>query len=365
MKEKKTALILGGGIAGMAAAIRLNQSGWNVKIFEKITARDRLGHGFILLENGLESLDKLGLGDAINSSGSEITEFKLYSSSGDPIYNTPMGRSKGFRRADFIRILEENLPPQSVQYGKRFTGFVSSPDGQASAAQFDDGSIIKADLFLASDGIQSAVRRNLFPASSLTEVRVKELVSHLKNPELAHWVGKKFIKYQRPSGGLALGIVPAGDDQIIWYIQFDAQEFPLNEPTSLAKKAFVEKHFKGWPDPISRLIQFTDFEMSHTWMTTDLDPLPALHSQNIALIGDAGHAFLPFTSQGVNAALSDALVLGELLDHHEIQEALPLYTKLRLPEIAKTVEGGRTLRERFLKPELFKDDKNSIVPLVK
>ena len=363
--SSKQAAILGGGIAGLAAAIRFKKSGWTSHIFERSAARERVGHGFILLENGLQSLKALGLGEPISASGHAITEFNLFDSEGKLIHQAPIQSAKGFRRMDFLRILEESLPAQTLVYEKKFTHFTYDPTDAKSTAHFEDGSSSNADLFLASDGINSAIRKQLFPESQLTEVRVKELVSHIHNPALADWLGSRFVKFQRSQGGLALGMVPAGDGQLIWYIQFDAHKYPLTEQSEEAKSEFARAHFQGWPHPIPDLLRDTDFSLSHTWMTTDLDPLPELSSSNIALIGDAAHAFLPFTSQGVNAALTDALTLGELLDQYCIPEALHRYSCVRRPEIEQTVEAGRLLRERFLMPEAFANDPSTLIPLAK
>jgi 2-polyprenyl-6-methoxyphenol hydroxylase-like FAD-dependent oxidoreductase len=94
----------------------------------------------------------------------------------------------------------------------------------------------------------------------------------------------------------------------------------------------------------------------HRWRTTDLDPLPRLHRGNVVLVGDAAHPLLPFTSQGVPAALADAQTLGQglvgvdLRRPAELSTALACYSDRRLPVLAQLIEQGRQLQHRFLSP---------------
>ncbi len=91
----------------------------------------------------------------------------------------------------------------------------------------------------------------------------------------------------------------------------------------------------------------------HLWHTTDLDPLPALFSGPVVLVGDSGHPMLPFASQGAAAALQDALLLSSLLSNAHplrIHEALARYSACRLPAVTPLLLEGRELRRQFLDP---------------
>jgi 2-polyprenyl-6-methoxyphenol hydroxylase-like FAD-dependent oxidoreductase len=70
------------------------------------------------------------------------------------------------------------------------------------------------------------------------------------------------------------------------------------------------------------------------------------------LVGDAAHPLLPFTSQGVGAALDDALTLARCVTAkpNDLPSALATYSAERLPHIARIVDGGRALQEEFLRP---------------
>ncbi len=122
----------------------------------------------------------------------------------------------------------------------------------------------------------------------------------------------------------------------------------------------------SWPDPIPQLIDETDFMESHVWRTTDFDALDRLHDGRVALAGDAAHAFLTFTSQGVSAALEDAEALAECFAEHferdGVAKVFEAYDARRRPGLQKMVDDGRELARRFLYPERYLDGRK--LPLV-
>ena len=57
--------ILGGGIAGLSAAIALARQGLEVKVLEKAKTFDLIGSGIQLGPNAVRSLQKIGAWDAV------------------------------------------------------------------------------------------------------------------------------------------------------------------------------------------------------------------------------------------------------------------------------------------------------------
>src|SRR6266487_7199873 len=59
----KTALVIGGGIAGPVAAMALQRAGIDAVVYEAYSSRaDGAGGGLSLAPNGLDALDAIGLG---------------------------------------------------------------------------------------------------------------------------------------------------------------------------------------------------------------------------------------------------------------------------------------------------------------
>ena len=59
------AVVLGGGIGGLTAALALVRHGWRVRLYERAAALDPVGAGLAVAPNALRALDVLGLGDAV------------------------------------------------------------------------------------------------------------------------------------------------------------------------------------------------------------------------------------------------------------------------------------------------------------
>src|SRR5687768_3470921 len=55
------AIIIGGGIGGLTAAIALRRAGWEAEIFEHAPELAEVGSGLSLWSNALAALDRLGL----------------------------------------------------------------------------------------------------------------------------------------------------------------------------------------------------------------------------------------------------------------------------------------------------------------
>jgi 2-polyprenyl-6-methoxyphenol hydroxylase-like FAD-dependent oxidoreductase len=59
----RTALVVGGGIGGLASAIALRRAGWQVQVLERSEEPREVGAGISLWPNALHALDLLGVGD--------------------------------------------------------------------------------------------------------------------------------------------------------------------------------------------------------------------------------------------------------------------------------------------------------------
>ncbi|HET6189846.1 MAG TPA: FAD-dependent monooxygenase, partial [Trebonia sp.] len=63
------AVVVGGGIGGMAAAVALARAGIHVQVYEQARELTEVGAGVSLAPNGLRMLDRLGVGEGIQRLG--------------------------------------------------------------------------------------------------------------------------------------------------------------------------------------------------------------------------------------------------------------------------------------------------------
>ena len=81
------ALIVGGGISGLAAAVALQRVGITAAVFEKAPQITEVGAGLSLWSNAMVALRRLGLEAAALEAGSVIEEVRTFLSTGESFGN--------------------------------------------------------------------------------------------------------------------------------------------------------------------------------------------------------------------------------------------------------------------------------------
>ena len=81
------AIVVGGGIGGLTAAIALQRIGVEVVVFERADELQEIGAGISLWANAMKALGKLGLADAVLEAGRTLRpKAQLRSQSGEVFY---------------------------------------------------------------------------------------------------------------------------------------------------------------------------------------------------------------------------------------------------------------------------------------
>ncbi|HWB48945.1 MAG TPA: FAD-dependent monooxygenase, partial [Stellaceae bacterium] len=165
------ALIVGGGIGGLAAAVALQRVGIEAVVFEKTPEIAEVGAGLSLWSNAIQATRRLGIEAEIVAAGSIIDKTRSFLSSGELVDEfdfAALGRKAGAptvcaHRADLQRILLDTVlarDPAAVQTGRECIG--CEQEGRVASAVFADGSREWGDFLVGADGIHSVVRRSLF-----------------------------------------------------------------------------------------------------------------------------------------------------------------------------------------------------------
>jgi len=326
------AVVVGGGIGGLGAAVGLHRIGWDVTVLERADRFTDVGAGISLWPNALHCLDALGVdlrehlqpqheGGLWDRAGNRLTRWNAV------VFEQRHGRPlAAIHRADLIDGLKNALPANSLHTGAEVTevredGFVRYTGGE-----------IHADLVVAADGIQSPIRHALAPHhpepiySGSTAFRG---VATLEASLSTSW-----------DRSAEIGVLPLTGGRVYWWIAY------LVEPGVRHKdpKAYLLEHFGDWHDPIPALIEATGDVLHHDvyYLGT---PLPSYTKGKIALLGDAAHAMPPFLGQGGCQALEDAVVLAAALSTSDTQTALKTYDTERRPRsqmvAKKSVQAGK------------------------
>ncbi|MFM1824018.1 MAG: hypothetical protein RI967_2284 [Planctomycetota bacterium] len=364
-------IIVGGGIAGLALAASLakTDAGATRTLLERRELASPAGLGFLLLENGLDALARIVPDFDPARLGREVSAVALLDRDGRPLAEHPTAPARCVERRDLLDLLRAAAAGTTIRDMRAACdlafdgasdrapcgGIANDPsERRVRAVRLEDGTEVAGDLFFACDGARSRLRTVLEPASRLSDASVLEIVSSIESAPLAARLGTTFHKYHDPEGGLAAGLLATGPSRVVWFMQVDGRRWRPRDRSADALHAFTAERLAGWAPEVAAAIAATDFARSHLWATRDLPPLPRLAWGNIALVGDAAHACLPFTSQGANGALVDAALLGALLadarDHSAATAALARYSEIRRPHHAHMYREGRRLHDLFLAP---------------
>jgi 2-polyprenyl-6-methoxyphenol hydroxylase-like FAD-dependent oxidoreductase len=367
-------VIIGGGVGGcaLAAALRGCPLGGEVSILERRAVGAAAGMGFILMPNGVEALERIAPEIAWRGAGRRIDRVALRAACGRELSSHDIDAALCVSRERFLSLLRRAAGGARFVEGANVTGLQRADGGDfrggdVRGGHFQGGDfrsvayevagraeVLHGDAFFGCDGAASRTRALVFPEAQLAEVVVKEIVSVAHAPALAARLGTTFHKFHDEEGGLAVGVLAESDERVVWFVQFDSRRWPGVAATAEAMAGFVEERLAGWSSEVREACGATDFGRSHLWPTRDLPPMATLACANLALVGDAAHACLPFTSQGANGALADAALLADLLREVDgptaLRTALARYSELRRPHHRRMFMEGRRLRAAFLAP---------------
>jgi aspartate/methionine/tyrosine aminotransferase/2-polyprenyl-6-methoxyphenol hydroxylase-like FAD-dependent oxidoreductase len=351
--------IFGAGIAGLMSAITLHAQGHNCRIYERMRHDQETGMGFILMPGGINLLHSFGVELDGAFAGSPLQRYCCRNSAGQVLYEQtlPTG-ARSMRRSTLIAALMRALPADAAPtFEVELAGLDFDPSGLVTSARLSNGTTIKADLYVSSEGIRSRARQALFPDWPAPLAQVQEIVGMAHCEDTVRWASHNFNKFHAEGGGIACGILAVDTARVIWYVQVDAKRFPpppdTNGNGSDARRAFVEKLVGNWAEPIPHILSLTDFSRVYLWRPQDTDLVPRFHRGNLVLAGDAAHPLSPFTSQGVSAAIADAVALAQALKtERDLESALARYSAERRKQCAPYVDKGRELIRHFLSPEI-------------
>jgi salicylate hydroxylase len=345
--RESTAVVIGGGIGGLAAAAFLHRAGLSVTVYEQASELKEVGAGLVVAPNAARLLRELDVMDGFLEQAVKLEvgwEFRRWDDgevlSAENLRDaceTRYGEATyTAHRADLLEALRSAVPSGSVRLSTRCTDVIINED--ESLVRFADGTSTTADLVVGADGVHSVVRGSVTVPSEPTysgACAFRALVPadlappFARRPAQTLWIGPDhhLVHYPISRGELVnlVAFAPAG-------------EFTVESWSSMASRAELLAEFEGWDQRLVDLISVAG--TPGRWALLDRRPLSRWSYRNVTLLGDAAHPMFPFYAQGAAQSIEDAAVLARCVDStsHDIPAALELYERLRIPRTTRLQE---------------------------
>ena len=368
MSSTRTALVIGGGIAGPVVAMALQKADIEPVVYEAYpTVADRVGAFLTLASNGVDGLRVVGADEAVLAAGFPTPRITLRSGGGKRLGESRLGEalpdgttSHTMKRGDLYRALHDQAVARGVrlEFAKRL---VSAEDtGEGVRATFADGSVATGDLLIGCDGVNSTVRTIID-----AEAPAPKYAGLLGTGGYAHGVRVDGARgaYEMIFGKRAFfGYVLAPDGEVWWFANVphgdDGGVAPLD--TQESGQRLLEL-FGDDAGPAVELINASPEIMPMTAIHS-LPHLRKWHAGRIIVIGDAAHAPTPTSGQGASLAIEDAVMLAKCLrDLPDAPAAFECFETARRPRVERIVKWatrmnrskapgpvGRVLRDAML-----------------
>ncbi|RDW63322.1 hypothetical protein BP6252_10867 [Coleophoma cylindrospora] len=340
--------IIGGGPCGLTLARLLQQKGIDYIIYERDQSESTSRRGGCLdihAETGQRAIKECNLFDEFKKYARwESTVLTLADKHGEKLSSVGEGRdAPEIDRVELRQILLDSIPKEKIHWGHVLKSVKRGDDGTPSL-EFADGSTRSGfKLVVGADGAWSKVR------SMINQAKPKY--------SGVHYI-ESTISPNNPLYNTMIISMRQGDGSYRAYVGLhlpedfvQATNLDLSNTEAVRSLFLSEGYFADWAEELKDFIRHgEDF---HSWPLYSL-PTESLGWQSVpgfTLAGDAAHLSVP-NGEGVNMAMTDALMLANKIAEHGIAEGLDgavrEYEQEMFPRGVSTIEDGHQMHKVML-----------------
>jgi 3-hydroxybenzoate 6-monooxygenase len=352
-RGRPSAIVAGGGVGGLAAALGLANKGCSVTVLEQADEFGEIGAGIQLGPNAFHAMDYLGIGDVGRARAVYIDALIMMDGmTGEQIFHAPL--DEAFRkffanpyavihRADlhgaFLEACRAHAAVTLINR-ERVIGYENAPDG--ARVQTASGRAFEADAVIGADGVRSKIREQLTGGDAIrlsghvayrAVIPIERMPEDLRWNAATLWAGPKCHMVHYPLQGWR-------SFNLVATFVTDIENVGSNEP---GKSEEVLGRFANIVPRARKLLEIPS--EWRRWVLGDRDPIDNWTDGRVTLLGDAAHPTYQYFAQGACMAMEDAVCLADKFAKSggEFAAAFQAYQSERIPRAYRVVLSAREL----------------------
>lgn len=343
MGQTRQALVVGGGIAGMSAAIMLRRIGIHVTLIDLDAGWRVYGAGITITGPTLRAMKQLGIYEEVAAQAYVGHGIRICDVAGLPVDEvaTPIADEAGvagcggIMRPVLHRILSGRVVAAGteVRLGLTVDAITDGDDG--AFVRFSDGSHGRFDLVVGADGLFSRVRQLLFPQAEPPRY-MGQYVWRTVAPRPPGLAQRHFFL----GGPHKVGLTPVSPDSMYMFLLETCAARPTIAEADLAPT--LACLLSAYGGPLRDIRKSLTADSPIIMRPLEAFRLPSPWSRGcIQLIGDAAHPTTPQLASGAGLAIEDALVLAEeLAGSADVHASLERFMQRRYARCQLVVENS-------------------------
>jgi 2-polyprenyl-6-methoxyphenol hydroxylase-like FAD-dependent oxidoreductase len=346
---QRRALVVGLGIAGMAAAVALRRAGWTPVIIERAAARRTGGYFIGLLPHGRRAADTLGIDVHVrNPTDGRAWAIDRRGVRGPGLgFLDQPGRPAAVVRGDIEAALWDRLDAE-VRYSTTPVAILETGDGVevTLAGPGPEPYTERFGLVVGADGMRSSVRRLVFGPHARFMTNWNAMICAFP------------LDRQVPGFGAQDSVTSAQAGRAVWVFGF-ADRPPTALLTYRTRRpeipaghvARLREVFTGMDDvAVRHVLDSLESAPDHLFDSVHQVRMPRWSSGHTTLLGDAAWCLNLYSGMGATAGLYGGVELGRAMrEHrHDVRAATAAWESRLRPFITRQQRAARLKQQLFV-----------------